>query len=155
MLTQEVALDTFYLKPEELQKTPSRQAGIDAETEKTLRIFGCDLIQEAGILLGRQQAVMCTGQVLLQRFYCKKSLKEFNVRVSAQLLPCKFRADHAWCGVSCTLARSHSGTATSCLRAEDGHRVLFPSHEARGGHLPRPALADAGPAAHPPRAHGV
>lgn len=96
MLTQETALDTFYLTSEELHNSPSRQAGIDEEKESTLRIFGCDLIQEAGILLQRQQATICTGQVLLQRFYCKKSLKEYNVRVSscARLVSCCAEALH-------------------------------------------------------------
>mmetsp|Transcript_18666 Transcript_18666/g.40111 ORF Transcript_18666/g.40111 Transcript_18666/m.40111 type:complete len:470 (+) Transcript_18666:117-1526(+) len=85
-------LDNFYLTDAELENSPSRQDGIDKETETTLRIYGAELIQEAGILLRCPQAVMATGQVLLQRFYCKKSLKEFNVkRLSAACtyLACK------------------------------------------------------------------
>ena len=31
--------------------TPSRNNDIDSETEMQLRVFGCELIQEAGILL--------------------------------------------------------------------------------------------------------
>ncbi|GJT08767.1 cyclin-L1-1 [Tanacetum coccineum] len=45
------AIDTFYLTDEQLQETPSRKDGIDEATETTLRIYGCDLIQESGILL--------------------------------------------------------------------------------------------------------
>lgn len=45
------AIDTFYLSDEELENSPSRRDGIDAATETTLRIYGCDLIQESGILL--------------------------------------------------------------------------------------------------------
>ena len=45
------AIDTFYLTEEELQNSPSRQHDIDEATEITLRIYGCDLIQESGILL--------------------------------------------------------------------------------------------------------
>lgn len=44
-------IDTFYLTDEQLENTPSRRDGIDEATETTLRIYGCDLIQESGILL--------------------------------------------------------------------------------------------------------
>lgn len=67
------AIDTFYLTDEQLKTSPSRKDGIDEATETTLRIYGCDLIQESGILLKLPQAVMATGQVLFHRFYCKKS----------------------------------------------------------------------------------
>ncbi|KAK3023657.1 hypothetical protein RJ639_043538 [Escallonia herrerae] len=56
------AIDTFYLTDEQLQNSPSRKDGIDEATETTLRIYGCDLIQESGILLKLPQAVMATGQ---------------------------------------------------------------------------------------------
>ena len=45
------AIDTFYLTDEQLENSPSRKDGIDIATETTLRIYGCDLIQESGILL--------------------------------------------------------------------------------------------------------
>ncbi|XP_048499241.2 cyclin-L1-1 [Beta vulgaris subsp. vulgaris] len=74
------AIDTFYLTEEQLTNSPSRKDAIDEETEITLRIYGCDLIQESGILLRLPQAVMATGQVLFHRFYCKKSFARFNVK---------------------------------------------------------------------------
>lgn len=74
------AIDTFYLTDEQLQNSPSRKDGIDELTETTLRIYGCDLIQESGILLRLPQAVMGTGQVLFHRFYCKKSFARFSVK---------------------------------------------------------------------------
>lgn len=74
------AIDTFYLTEEQLKNSPSRKDGIDEATETTLRIYGCDLIQESGILLRLPQAVMATGQVLFHRFYCKKSFARFNVK---------------------------------------------------------------------------
>uniref|UniRef100_M0ZSA7 Ankyrin repeat domain-containing protein EMB506, chloroplastic n=1 Tax=Solanum tuberosum TaxID=4113 RepID=M0ZSA7_SOLTU len=73
------AIDTFYLAEEQLINSPSWKDGIDEVTETTLRIYGCDLIQESGILLRLPQAVMATSQVLLHRFYCKKSFARFNV----------------------------------------------------------------------------
>ncbi|KAI5399870.1 Cyclin-L1-1 [Lathyrus oleraceus] len=57
-----------------------RKDGIDEATETTLGIYGCDLIQESGILLRLPQAVVATGQVLFHRFYCKKSFARFNVK---------------------------------------------------------------------------
>ncbi|CAM8898432.1 unnamed protein product [Rhodiola kirilowii] len=74
------AIDNFYITDEQLEETPSRKDGIDNETETILRIYGCDLIQESGILLRLPQAVMATGQVLFHRFYCKKSFARFNVK---------------------------------------------------------------------------
>ncbi|KAF9607408.1 hypothetical protein IFM89_035546 [Coptis chinensis] len=72
--------DTFYLTEEQLKNSPSRKDGIDEATETALRIYGCDLIQESGILLKQPQAVMATGQVLFHRFYCKKSFARFSVK---------------------------------------------------------------------------
>lgn len=74
------ALDTFYVSEDQLANSPSRKDGIDDSTESTLRRFGCDLVQESGILLRLPQAVMATGQVLFHRFYCKKSFARFNVK---------------------------------------------------------------------------
>ena len=45
------AIDNFYLTNEHLKNSPSRKDSIDEDTETTLRIYGCDLIQESGILL--------------------------------------------------------------------------------------------------------
>ncbi|QCE07383.1 cyclin T [Vigna unguiculata] len=73
-------IDTFYLTDEQLANSPSRKDGIDEATETTLRIYGCDLVQESGILLRLPQSVMATGQVLFHRFYCKKSFARFNVK---------------------------------------------------------------------------
>eukprot|EP01018_Ginkgo_biloba_P005788 Gb_18065 [translate_table: standard] len=78
------AIDTFYVTDERIKNSPSRKDGIDDPTEMTLRLFGCELIQESGILLRLPQAVMATGQVLFHRFYFKRSFARFNVkRVSA------------------------------------------------------------------------
>ncbi|KAL7590190.1 hypothetical protein Lser_V15G40174 [Lactuca serriola] len=74
------AVDTFYLTDEQLHNSPSRKDGIDEATKTTLRIYGCDLIQESGILLRIPQHVMATGQVLFHRFYCKTSFVRFNVK---------------------------------------------------------------------------
>jgi predicted component of viral defense system (DUF524 family) len=73
-------LDTFYLSHEQILDSPSRKDGVDENVESLLRVYGCELIQECGILLKLPQAVMATGQVLFHRFYCKKSFTRFNVK---------------------------------------------------------------------------
>ncbi len=78
-------LDNFYVSKNDLANSPSRLDGISPELERDQRIYGCELIQEAGILLRLPQAVMATGQVLLQRFYCKVSLVAHDVKVRAAL----------------------------------------------------------------------
>ena len=96
----ETRIDNFYLASEVID-SPSTSDGVDLKTCSTLRHFGAELIQNACILLGCQQvrsllmhgssyltqiqpshhqSVAVTGQVLLQRFYCKRSLREYNVR---------------------------------------------------------------------------
>jgi hypothetical protein len=37
--------------PEQIESTPSRRDGIPEELEDELRVYGCQLIQQAGILL--------------------------------------------------------------------------------------------------------
>ena len=61
-----------------LESSPSKKDGIDAQTETLHRVFGCELIQEAGILLKLPQVVMVTGQNILHRFFYRKSLKRFD-----------------------------------------------------------------------------
>ena len=45
------AINNFYLTDEHLKNSPSRKDGIDEDTETTLRIYGCDLIQEGASAL--------------------------------------------------------------------------------------------------------
>jgi len=74
-------INNFYLCAKELESSPSRGDGIDAETESALRLYGCEVVQEAVVLLGLPQVVAATGQVLLHRFLCKRSLKRFHIKV--------------------------------------------------------------------------
>jgi len=63
--------------------SPSRKDGISYEQECVLRVYGAQMVQEAGIHLKCPQVVMATGQILLQRFYCKRSLRDFSIKVCA------------------------------------------------------------------------
>lgn len=48
---------------EQLHPTPSFVDGISKEDEIEQRIFGCELIQQAGYLLKLRQVTTATGQV--------------------------------------------------------------------------------------------
>lgn len=82
-------LDNFYLTDEQLENSPSREDGVDAETERRLRFYGCQRIQRAVVLLGVPQVVAATAQTLLHRFYCKRSLRSWHIRVRVHILPCE------------------------------------------------------------------
>ena len=69
------------LEFQEVDSVLCRKDGLSMEVETQLRIYGCEVIQEGGILLKLPQAVMATAQVLLQRLYMKKSLRKFNIKV--------------------------------------------------------------------------
>ena len=45
-------------------------------------MFGCELVQQMGILLRMPQVVTSTAQVMFHRFYAKRSLYKFDARVS-------------------------------------------------------------------------
>ena len=62
------------------------------EDEFAMRVHGCELVQEAAVLLKASQQVACTGQVLLHRFYAKRSMVKFDVRrvaATSVFLACK------------------------------------------------------------------
>jgi len=71
----------FYISDQTLLKqTPSREDDIDEDTENSLRIYGCELIQDASILLSLPQTVPTTAQALLQKFYVLRSLYVHDIR---------------------------------------------------------------------------
>jgi hypothetical protein len=61
-----------------LDLSPSQKDGIDPTLEMIHRVFGCEIIQEAGILLKLPQVVMATGQNIFQRFFYRKSFERFD-----------------------------------------------------------------------------
>nr|CAI5829885.1 unnamed protein product [Callosobruchus analis] len=83
-----LTLKNKLLPEEKLSPTPSQNDGLGVDTETDLRIYGCELIQTAGILLKLPQVAMATGQVLLQRFYYSKSLVRHPVEHTAMACVC-------------------------------------------------------------------
>lgn len=53
-----LTLKNCLLPEEKLAMTPSQNDGLDRETETDLRIYGCELIQTAGILLKLPQVII-------------------------------------------------------------------------------------------------
>lgn len=86
------------LVPKEvLQRTPSREDGIRQSIERRARAFGVELIQRATILLRLPQTTGVSAAAILQRFYFRRSLADFDVRVAAPaalLLACKLEETH-------------------------------------------------------------
>eukprot|EP01116_Phalansterium_solitarium_P006412 TRINITY_DN1870_c0_g1_i3.p1 TRINITY_DN1870_c0_g1~~TRINITY_DN1870_c0_g1_i3.p1 ORF type:complete len:808 (+),score=76.45 TRINITY_DN1870_c0_g1_i3:178-2601(+) len=80
----------FHITEEQLDQTPSRLDGVDVSTEYRQRIFGCELIQHAGIMLKLHQGNMATGQVLFHRFFYRKSMRKHAVEIAA--MACLFLA---------------------------------------------------------------
>lgn len=83
-----LTLKNQLLPEERLLNTPSQKDGLSLDAETDLRIYGCELIQSAGILLKLPQVAMATGQVLLQRFYYSKSLVRHPVEHTAMGCVC-------------------------------------------------------------------
>ncbi|CDI80039.1 cyclin, putative [Eimeria acervulina] len=85
------------LVPRKLQqRTPSIRDGLSWELELSQRIYGCHLIQRAGVLLRLEAVTVASAQTILHRFYYRKSLKKFDVRLvatSSLLLACKLEED--------------------------------------------------------------
>jgi len=75
--------------------SPSKRDGLPRDVEADLRVGGCMLIQEAGIMLelqvgcptgrittnNRPQSTMATAQVLFHRFFYVSSMLSFSVNV--------------------------------------------------------------------------
>jgi hypothetical protein len=57
----------------------SLRAGVSGPTERLHRVFGAELLQEAGILLELRQVVVVTAQNILHRFYWRQCLTKFDV----------------------------------------------------------------------------
>jgi hypothetical protein len=59
-------LQDFLVPEGGLQNTPSRKDGVMEELESNLRIYGCELIQQAGILLKLYPLFCCSRSFIQQ-----------------------------------------------------------------------------------------
>lgn len=60
--------------------SPSREDGVPRELEEELRCYGCQLIQQAGVLMELPQRTMATAQVLFQRFWFVSSMRAYSIQ---------------------------------------------------------------------------
>mmetsp|Transcript_9883 Transcript_9883/g.24337 ORF Transcript_9883/g.24337 Transcript_9883/m.24337 type:complete len:485 (-) Transcript_9883:245-1699(-) len=72
-------MPTYLIPSEILENSPSHSAGVPAQHEKVNRIFACELIAQAGVMLKLSQACITTAQILLHRFYYRKSMVDYKV----------------------------------------------------------------------------
>jgi hypothetical protein len=75
----DVVLDSDVPLPDVTTTPSARLHGISPDLEAALRVWGCELIQHAGLLLRKPQTVMASAQTLLQRFYFRVSLLAWPV----------------------------------------------------------------------------
>jgi transcription initiation factor TFIIIB Brf1 subunit/transcription initiation factor TFIIB len=81
-----VAAEDFAADPANLGPVgPEEKAGPDVETPLifNLRVYGCDAIQEATILLELPQTCAATAQVIFHRFYMRQSFRRYDARHGA------------------------------------------------------------------------
>ena len=91
MIQTSSAVDNFYIT-EDVKNTPSRSKNVDEEMEFLQRVYGALLIRSSCLLLKSPVSVVITAQTLLHRFYTKKSLTEYDVKLVATaciVLACK------------------------------------------------------------------
>ena len=85
-------VDNFYALDDKIINSPSRERGVSEEDEFAMRVHGCELIRRRRCSSRRRSRVACTGQVLLHRFYAKRSMVKFDVRrvaATSVFLACK------------------------------------------------------------------
>lgn len=102
-----LTLKNQLLPEDKISLTPSQSDGLDAETETDLRIYGCELIQTAGILLKLPQ--VSEAALPLNR----------NSSLMLLLLLCLGRNGHGAGAVAAVLLLKKSG-ATSGRPHSDG-----------------------------------
>ena len=54
-------VDNFYVADDKIINSPSRERGVSEEDEFAMRVRGCELVQEAAVLLKASQQVACAG----------------------------------------------------------------------------------------------
>lgn len=80
-----------------LRRTPSQAHGVRRSVELHLRAYGAELILRATVLLRLPQLTGVSAAAILQRFYYRRSLLEFDVSLlapAALLLACKLEETH-------------------------------------------------------------
>eukprot|EP01071_Lankesteria_metandrocarpae_P004164 Lankesteria_metandrocarpae@DN340_c0_g1_i1.p1 len=91
-----VDYEAILVPKEDLVSTPSERDGVDRATENILRSYGCSLVQQAGVYLRLKGVTVASADIMLHRFYFRRSLREFDIRFVAAAslyLACKLQED--------------------------------------------------------------
>jgi hypothetical protein len=72
---------TFLVDEQSLRNSSSRRDGVSFDVETNNRIYACELLTQAGLVLELPTQVVCSSQLLLHRFFCRRSMVEFHVEV--------------------------------------------------------------------------
>ena len=83
-----------YLPPDLVNETPSIADGITLDDETSLRVYGCELIQEAGILLklyvhGFQSSLTNRSQPASYYGYCSNYISQVLLQEVFQKAKCQ------------------------------------------------------------------
>ncbi|CAK9302226.1 unnamed protein product [Gordionus sp. m RMFG-2023] len=78
-----LSLSNILLPSDKVINPPSLTDYISIDFDFELRVRGCELIQEAGVLLKLPQVSIATAQLLYQRYFFIKSFVKYNFEVIA------------------------------------------------------------------------
>uniref|UniRef100_A0A8B9TDM9 Cyclin N-terminal domain-containing protein n=1 Tax=Anas platyrhynchos TaxID=8839 RepID=A0A8B9TDM9_ANAPL len=73
----------WYFSREQLERSPSRRAGLDPDKELSYRQQAANLLQDMGQRLNVSQLTINTAIVYMHRFYMVQSFTQFHRNVSA------------------------------------------------------------------------
>ncbi|VDD77602.1 unnamed protein product [Mesocestoides corti] len=125
-----LSIDNYVIPIEKLSPTPSNVDGLDAETEFELRYLGCELIQDAGILLKLPQVAMATAQVLYQRYFYSKSFVRYVYEASLSFNKREFLAllDGAYANLKNHIIKAERRVLKElgfCVHGKHPHKLII------------------------------
>lgn len=100
-----LTIHNIIIPEERLNPTPSQLDNLDWESEVDLRIVGCELIQDSGVLLRLPQVAMATAQVIYQRFYYSKSFVRHFYEVGSIVSHSSLALRYGLCIFICEIGR--------------------------------------------------
>ena len=130
-------IDDFYVSDKDItDHNPSctNDTSISLEQERASRYYGCGLVWEACQRLELPMNVACTAQVLFHRFYCKRRMQEYDVRIMS--------TSAFW--LACKLEEVLECDDDSCLRLRDVLMMFYDCvlRRQEGGKRDEPYLLD-------------
>ncbi len=108
--------------PELCTESPSRKHAISSDEERSMRVYGSELIQHAAIQLKLSTSTCATAQILFHRFYFRQSMRKYSVeRMSPACLYLAAKVEEQPQPISNVLEVFHYMT---CARLKKPHVAL-------------------------------